>query len=72
MDSVYILWHVNEADGEEDEKLIGVYRSEEDAKQAIDRAKTKPGFKDAPAGFTIDNYPLNKDHWEEGFVIEYL
>jgi hypothetical protein len=71
MDTVYILWHMNTVDGEEDENLIGVYRSEEDAKQAIERVKDKPGFKDAPAGFVIDTYPLNKDHWEEGFIVEH-
>ena len=71
MDSAYVLWHVHKQDGEDDEKLIGVYRTEEDAKQAIERLKEKPGFKEHQNGFLIDIYPLNKDHWEDGFVVEY-
>lgn len=68
IDSVYILWHVHEISGREDEKLIGVYRSEEDANAAIERLKNKPGFKDTQEGFAIHNYALNRDSWEEGFI----
>jgi hypothetical protein len=68
MDSVYVLWHVHNAQGIEDEKLIGVYRSAEDAKEAIERLKNKPGFRDTQNGFLIDEHPLNRDSWEEGFA----
>ncbi len=68
MDSVFLLWHVHGVDDSEDEKLIGVYRSEEDAKAAILRLRTKPGFAQTPGGFTYDRYELNRDHWEEGFT----
>jgi hypothetical protein len=67
MNSVYILWHVN-VDGKDDEKLIGVYRPEEDAKAAIERLKVKPGFKETQDRFSIHNYSLNRDSWEDGFV----
>ena len=68
MNSVYILWHVHNVDSRDDEKLIGIYRSEEDAKAAIERLKVKPGFKETQDGFSIHKYSLNQDSWEEGFV----
>lgn len=68
MDSVYILWHVHDANGTEDEKLIGVYLSEGDAQAAIGRLGSKPGFRETPDGFSIDKYTLNRDAWEEGFI----
>ena len=37
MQSVVLLWHVHRVDDEDSEKLIGVYRSDEDAKAAIER-----------------------------------
>jgi hypothetical protein len=70
MESAFLLWHVQSFPGSDndDEKLIGAYRTEEDAKAAIVRVKDKPGFVDAPEGFLIDRYELNKDHWTEGYV----
>jgi hypothetical protein len=70
MESVFLLWHVQsflDSDNE-DEKLIGAYRTEEDAKGAIVRVKDKPGFADTPDGFLIEKYELNEDHWTEGYV----
>jgi hypothetical protein len=69
MDTVYILWHVHSVDGTEDEKLIGVYRSEEDAGAVVLKLKDKAGFRETQDGFSIDRYPLNRTFWEEGFVI---
>jgi hypothetical protein len=54
-------------DGDDDEKLIGVYRTEEDAKAAIERLRRRPGYIDQPDGFQVSRYPLNKDHWIEGY-----
>lgn len=72
MDSVFILWHINRINEEdEDEKLIGVYQSEELAKAAIQRLADKPGFSKTPEGFMYDKYELNKDHWETGFIEVY-
>jgi len=36
MNQVFLLWHVHEIHGSEEEILVGVYRSEADAKLAID------------------------------------
>jgi hypothetical protein len=68
MDEVFLLWHVHQADGEDDEKLIGVYRQEADAKAAIKRLHNKPGFATFPDGFQVCPYELNRDHWTDGFV----
>jgi hypothetical protein len=69
MEHVFLLHHVR-ADDEyrEDAKLIGVYRSQDNAEQAIARLVSQPGFSDYPQGFEIDKLRLDEDHWEEGFV----
>ena len=69
MDSVVLLWHVHEMpDGHDDEKLIGVYRTDEEARAAIERLRDKPGFRDRPEGFEYFTYQLNRDGWTEGYV----
>ena len=68
MDSVFILWHSHDTDGDSDDKLIGVYRTRDDAEAAIGRMKDKPGFRDAPEGFLIDEYVLGEDQWTEGYT----
>jgi homoserine kinase type II len=68
---VYVLQHVYERDEIEEIKMIGVYSIQERAKEAIERLKNQPGFVDHLEGFDIDVYPLDKDHWTEGFVTEY-
>ena len=66
---VYLLWHTHEMpDGEEDDKLIGVFSSEEKADQVRLRALIQPGFHDAPEGFVISRYMVDEDHWTEGYV----
>ena len=51
-DTVYLLWYVREwAEGEDTELLIGVYRNEAAANDAIERVKDKPGFVEYPKGF---------------------
>jgi hypothetical protein len=69
-DSVFLLWYVHAPDTDaENEFLIGAYRTEQDAKDAVERLKNKSGFANAPGGFQIDRYELNKDHWTDGFVL---
>ena len=48
MDEVFLLWHVHQVDGEDDEKLNGVYQQEGDAKAAIKRLHNKPRFRHVP------------------------
>jgi hypothetical protein len=68
METVFVLSHIHPLESEKDEKLIGVYRSEEAAKKAIVRAGKLPGFADCPEGFVIDAYELDQDNWTEGYV----
>jgi len=80
MDSVFVLQHLHTLpSGEDDVKLIGVYRSLEAARSAVDRLSVQAGFRDHPQivdpdqdtddqGFHIGAYPLDKDHWAEGYV----
>jgi homoserine kinase type II len=69
MKSVFLLWHIHELeDQENDEKLIGVYSTEGNAREAIRRVISQPGFRDYPEGFQITQYEIGKDHWTEGFV----
>jgi hypothetical protein len=71
MDTVYILWHTHPTGaGEENEKLIGVYATEESALAAQSRLLSKPGFSSFPQGFEIAACPVGKDHWEEGYFTE--
>ena len=70
MNSVFLLWYIYAPDTDkEDELLIGVYGTEGEAKAAIERLKGKPGFIDAPTGFQIHPYELNRDSWTDGFII---
>jgi len=66
---VFVVQHLHEMDdGEENVKMIGVYSTREIAEQAVERLKLQPGFSDIPEGFYIDPYPLDTDHWTDGYV----
>ena len=68
MTRVYVLQHVHSVDdGAEDVKFIGVYSSRENAAAAITRLSQAAGFSEAPAGFHIDEYQVDKDQWIEGY-----
>ena len=66
--TVYVVQHERESEDGDDVKLIGVYRSEDDAHEAIARARVLPGFIDYPDGFSLDAYDLGQDHWTHGYV----
>jgi hypothetical protein len=67
--SVYVVQHVHASEGNtEDTKFIGVYSSRDKAHAAVERLSRTPGFSDAPDGFCIDEYQLDKDQWAEGYV----
>lgn len=66
---VYMLYHVTKkVDAGDDEKLIGIYSSEENANAAIRRLRGLPGFKQAPEGFEIFEHVLDRDGWTEGYI----
>lgn len=67
---VFILWHVRALpNGEEGAKLIGVYKTVDDAELAQKRVQQQLGFRDMPDGFQVSEYTVGEDHWTEGFVI---
>lgn len=50
-------------------KVIGIYSSKEKAEKTIEEYKEKQGFSRFPVScFFIDEYVLDKNHWEDGFV----
>jgi hypothetical protein len=65
---VYLLWHAHDLVEEEDVKLLGVYSTEDRARDRIDRARALPGFRAAPDGFEVSRYQVDKDEWPDGFV----
>lgn len=69
MTTVYLLYHIHEADEFEDSKLIGIYSSHELAEEAKERVKNKPGFIDFPDEFSIFPHELNRDGWVDGFIV---
>jgi hypothetical protein len=49
-------------------KVLGVFSHMEQAEEAKKAAQDRPGFRDFPLGFLIENYTVGKRHWSEGFV----
>lgn len=65
---VYLLQHSYELDNGCDEtKLLGVFSSKQEAKEAIKQYKQLPGFRNKPENFHIDKYEVDKKYWVEGF-----
>ncbi len=81
MQSVFVLQHLHVlAEGEEDCKFIGVYTSLENARRAMERLSSAPGFRDFPelvadpgagsgqgSGFYLNEHRLDADGWSSGF-----
>jgi hypothetical protein len=66
---VFVVQHLREdPDGYDNVKLIGIYSTRENAAAAIKRLSNLSGFAEAPDGFSIDRYEVDKDDWAEGFV----
>jgi hypothetical protein len=67
LEYVYLLHHTVTRGEEENDKIIGIYSSEDVAKRAIERFKALPGFRDPDGEFTIGPYRLDQDYWADGF-----
>jgi hypothetical protein len=66
---VFLLWHGDDVNEEApDPKLLGVYSSEEAARDRIARSAAVPGFVKYPDDFLISPYSVDKDQWLEGFM----
>jgi hypothetical protein len=65
---VFVVQHVHVgSDGASDVKLIGVYASEADAREAIDSLSKQPGFAEQASGFSLNSRALNATLWTGGF-----
>lgn len=69
MGSVFVLQHsYAHCDGHDETKMIGVYSSEEKARNVIEKLKYAAGFCEYPTDcFYIDEYEIDQNHWEDGF-----
>jgi hypothetical protein len=60
-----LTWNEDYGD---DVKLLGVYSTEERARERIGRARSLPGFRDEPDCFHVDRYEVDRDTWETGYA----
>jgi len=54
----------------DDQRIVGVYPTQEKAVQAIEDARRLPGFSADPPCFVIDEDTVG-DEWSEGFITEF-
>lgn len=64
---VFTLQHTID-DHDSEPKFLGVYATRQEAEVAVERFRKRDGFCNHTEGFHIDEYELNKDHWESGFI----
>lgn len=69
---IFLLWHIHDLTDDygthEEEKLIGVFSSEEKAKEIIEQLKDREGFRDFPKScFEIDKSKMDRPGWVDGF-----
>jgi hypothetical protein len=69
MESVFVLHHIARVGKDEDVKLLGIYRTKQDAEVAIAKLKDKPGFRDPGGEWSCVEFELGKIHWSEGFGV---
>ena len=67
MKSVFLLQHSYELDGIDETKIIGIYSSNKKAEDVIEQYKLLAGFNKHINSFHIDEYPVDSNHWSEGF-----
>ena len=65
---VYLLEHVHSVNDDEDIKTLGIYSSEAQALEAVERFRKLPGFSAAPDGFSVDPYEVDQDCWSSGYI----
>lgn len=66
---MYVVTHgYEDENGCDEAKLIGVFRTEARANEAVAKLRPLPGFCERPECFGVDRYELDRTHWETGFV----
>jgi hypothetical protein len=53
----------------DDIKLIGLFKSRREAKEAIVKLSKQPGFDTTPNGFKIERFELDTVKWSDGFGV---
>jgi hypothetical protein len=67
--AIWLAWHESETDGCKEFKLLGVFSTRERAVAAVEARRGKPGFSEAPDGFEIASYELDRDAaWMDGYI----
>ena len=75
---LYVLWHIHELTDDtgvhDEEKMIGIYSTEEKAAEAIEAHKDLEGFRDYPVEcFEVHETVVDRSNWNEGFTtVRYL
>jgi len=72
MKSAFLLFHTHHMpDGTDDDKILGVYSSRQVAEERRDtKYRLLPGFREPDGEFVIDEYQVDQDNWEEGFITD--
>jgi len=69
LEKVYLLDYVYEfEDGHNEVKLLGVFSSEAEAKQALSNLMKNPKLKEISNLFTISENKIDRLGWIEGFI----
>ena len=68
MDSVFMVWYSAGSNDEEEHRIVGVYATQGDAEAAIARAARCVEFREAPENLVIDQCPIGRDGWVDGFI----
>jgi hypothetical protein len=63
MQSVFVLLHAYQIDGKIEDKLLGIFSSENNAIEVLIAAQRQPGFSDYPYDFYLYEYDLDQDYW---------
>jgi hypothetical protein len=65
----FLLWRGEDPDAcGAEPKLLGVYSTEDRARQRIESARSLAGFRDYPDSFQVARYEVDRDEWSEGYA----
>jgi hypothetical protein len=69
MITVHVLWHrCTDEEGRDHELMLGIYSTQEKAEQVLALLRDKPGFRDYPDGFEIQDATIDRTYMTKGFV----
>jgi hypothetical protein len=68
MSDVFVLRHEIEQGLDTHFSLIGVFSTEENARQVVTQLETEPQFSGHPGNFVIVAYTVDDTSWESGFA----